>query len=464
MKTFTKILSATFTFGLTALMAQSVPFIGNGTIGYSGDGGPATSAQLKYISSFCGDAAGNIFVSDFGNADVRKVNTSSIISTVAGNQIQGFSGDGGLATSASFSVNGGFGAPENMDIAKDAAGNLYVNDFKNFRIRKVTAAGIISTLAGTGLAGYTGDGGLATLAKIKAVNLTCDATGNVYFSDATNNVVRKISTSGIITTVAGTGISGFSGDGSLGDVAKINTPGSLVIDASGNLFFSDRGNNRIRKVNTSGIISTYGGNGLSSYSGDGGLATSAAICPTSLAISPVTGNLIVVSMSHQTSLSDLNGKCNIRSISLAGVITTVRDSSYFLMGGSQYVQNMRSIYVDGSASLYFSPDYNICVGFCDPGTCYKTSLASSSTGIEALDFDNKMVNVYPNPSNGNFNVESTLIENGTIEVFDIAGKLVHTQPLNGSLNAMSLNLSPGNYNVSIKANGVTINKKIVITK
>ena len=463
-KTTTILTVSTLLFNAILLAQPVLPFAGNGSAGYSGDGGPATSASLNYISSFCGDAAGNIYISDFTNADVRKVTLANIISTVAGNQVQGFSGDAGLATVASLSVSTNIGSSENFDIAKDAAGNLYLNDFKNKRIRKVATTGIITTIAGNGLSGYTGDGGIATLAKINSAYMTVDAAGNVYFTDRINHVVRKINTSGIISTIAGTGVSGFSGDGNMGNLATLKDPESITVDAAGNLYISDIGNFRIRMVNAAGFISTYAGNGTSSYSGDGGLAVAAAVCPKALSISPLTGNLVFISMSNQPNPISFTGKCNIRSINSVGVIYTVRDSSFFLMGGGQYVQNIRSFYLDNSLNMYFSPDYNICVGFCSPGNCYKTSLTSTAAGIEVLDLNNSLVKLFPNPSNGNFSIETSLNEKASIDVYDINGKLIYSQMLLNSKNELMLNLPSGNYLANIKANGVSVKKQIIITK
>ena len=258
-------------------------FAGNNTSGFSGDGGQAASAQLNYPQGLALDNNGNLYISDMGNRVIRKVNSSGVISTIAGTPgTFGYSGDGGPATSAQL------GAPSGITV--DANGNIYFADLGKHVIRMINTSGIITTVAGTGnTSGYSGDGGLATAAKLYSPNDVCiDAQGNLYIADRDNHCIRKVNTSGIISTVAGIGGSlnyGFTGDGGLATSAKLNKPQSVSLDNSGNLYISDYTNNRIRKVNASGIISTIAGNGQSSvlgdgpafYGGDYGVATSASV-------------------------------------------------------------------------------------------------------------------------------------------------------------------------------------------
>jgi hypothetical protein len=245
---------------------------GNGTAGYSGDGGPATSADVNPDGGVAVDSAGNIYFAD--NQRIRKVTVSTgYISTVAGNGIQGYSGDGGAATNAEMNWPWG--------VAVDAAGNIYIADMDNQRMRKVTAVtGVISTVAGNGTQGYSGDGGQATSAEISSPSgVAVDATGNIYFGNIFSNCIRKVTAStGIISTVAGTGTAGFSGDGGLATSAKLYYPYGVAADAAGNIYFADEVNDRIRKVTAStGDISTVAGTGTTGYSGDGGPATSAQL-------------------------------------------------------------------------------------------------------------------------------------------------------------------------------------------
>ena len=219
------------------------------------------------------DAAGNIYFAD-GGVTVRKITASTgIISTVAGNGSWGFLGDGGPATSAEF---GG-----DMDIAVDSAGNLYIADKYNMRIRKVSAAtGIITTVAGNGTSGYSGNGSLATSAELNwPSGVTVDAVGNLYIADLGNNMIRKVAAStGIITTVAGNGTAGYTGNGGSATSAELNAPYDVAVDAAGNLYISDANNFVIRQVAAgTGTITTIAGNGTQGYSGDGGPATSAQL-------------------------------------------------------------------------------------------------------------------------------------------------------------------------------------------
>ena len=242
---------------------------GIGTQGYSGDGGPATIAELYLPTGVAVDAVGNIYFAD--NQRIRKVTASTgIITTVAGSGVQGYSGDGGPAASAELNWP--------WAVAIDSAGNIYFTDTDNQRIRKVAVStGIITTVAGTGTPGYSGDGGPATSAQLNSpFGIGVDAAGNIYFADYFNSRVRKVTAStGDISTVAGNGTQGFYGDGATATSAKMYYPTSVAVDTVGNLYIADDVNDRIRKVTAStGIIQTMAGTGSTGYSGDGGPATS----------------------------------------------------------------------------------------------------------------------------------------------------------------------------------------------
>jgi hypothetical protein len=245
-------------------------FAGVAAGGFSGDGFAATVAQLDHPNYVAVDGAGNVYICDGDNQRIRKVNTSGIISTVAGIGSAGYSGDSGPATAAEINFP--------TAIALDGSGNLFIADQYNNCIRKVNTAGIISTYAGTGATGYSGEGGLATAADLGfPFGLAADASGNVYVGLYFDNRVVKINTAGIVTTVAGDGTAGFSGDGLAATLAQFDSPWGIAVDGVGNLYVADNGNYRIRKVNTSGIISTIAGNGTSIFSGDGSAATTAGL-------------------------------------------------------------------------------------------------------------------------------------------------------------------------------------------
>jgi hypothetical protein len=263
---------------------------GNGAQGFSGDGGSATAASLYFPWDVALDNAGKLFIVDSFNNRIRRVDANSgIITTVAGNGAQGFSGDGGPATAASLF--------RPQSVALDSSGNLFIADSSNSRIRKVNAStGIITTVAGNGTFGFSGDGGPATAASMWGpASVALDSSGNLFFSDIENHRIRRVAAStGIITTVAGTGTSGYSGDGGPATAASF-TDTLVAIDGSGNLFIPDKYNYRVRRVDAStGIITTVAGTGTSGYSGDGGPATAAALNQPQGAAVDSAGNLFIV--------------------------------------------------------------------------------------------------------------------------------------------------------------------------
>jgi len=265
---------------------------GNGSQGYSGDGGPATNASLHGPAGVISDASGNLYIADYFNNRVRMVNTNGVITSVVGNGTSGCSGDGGTATNASLS------SPYGM--AFDGLGNLYFADSGNLRIRRVDTNGIITTVAGNGNSGYSGDGGAATNASLLPSTVAFDAFGNLYIADYGNNHIRKVDPNGIISTVAGKSSSmvRYSGDGGPAFNACLYGPGGVVLDAAGNCYIGDGGNDRVRKVDPNGIITTVAGNGAPGYAGDGGAATTASFRdPTSVALDAVA-NLFIADRSN----------------------------------------------------------------------------------------------------------------------------------------------------------------------
>ncbi len=291
---------------------------GNGRYGFSGDGGLATRAEIKHSFGVSVDKMGNIYIADSANHRIRKVDANGIITTVAGTGIGGFSGDGGLATNAQLNSPRG--------VAVDSTGNIYIADYHNHRIRKVDDNGIISTFAGTGLYGFAGDGDLATNAQFRAPwSIAVDEEGRVYISDLNNYRIRLIDENGIINTIAGNGSRGLSNENVLATETALGTPYGLAIDESGNVYIADfysfrfRRSRRsyyyshVRKIDSNGIITTFAGNGLSGYSGDNGLATSARLNrPFGLAVDAVGNVYIADYYNHR-----------VRMVNTAGIITTL---------------------------------------------------------------------------------------------------------------------------------------------
>ena len=269
------------TTGIVTLVA------GNGTPGFSGDGGPATSAQLYYPAGVAVDAAGNLYIADAANQRIRKV-SGGVITTIAGNGTSGYTGDNGPATSAQLFTPSA--------VALDSAGNLYILDFGNNVIRKVSASSlVITTVAGTNATyGFGGDNGPATSAELYGPNgIAVDSAGNLYIADTSNSRIRKVSASnGVITTFAGNGTPGFAGDGASATSAELNGPWGVAVDSAGNLYIADLGNNRIRKV-SGGEITTVAGNGTAGYSGDGGAAANAELNGPSAIAPDSAGNFYI---------------------------------------------------------------------------------------------------------------------------------------------------------------------------
>ena len=367
---------------------------GNGLPGYSGDGSAATNAILYLPSAEAVDATGNIFIADEENCVIRKMDIDGIIATVAGNGLPGYSGDGGAATNAGLTFPNG--------VAVDASGNLFIADGN--RIRKVDINGIITTVAGKGLPGYSGDGSAATNAILYLPSaVAVDAIGNLFIADAGNYRIRKVDRNGIITTVGGGGTN-YPGDGGAATNARLSNPDGVAVDSSGNLFIADGDNQRIRKVETNGTITTVAGNEFYGYYGDGGPATNASLTtPTSVAadafgnlfiadgnrirkvnpsgfIATVAGGVIgdgtagtnasltspsgvAVDASGNLFIAD-TGNSRIRKVGINGVITTVAGNGYKGYTGSGVAainasfNSPSGVAVDATGNLFIADTYN----------------------------------------------------------------------------------------------------------
>jgi sugar lactone lactonase YvrE len=293
-------------------------FAGNGTAAFAGDGGPASNASLSAPSSVAIDAFGNLYIADTSNNRIRKVDTNGVITTFAGNGTTVFAGDGGPA------VNAGLGLP--TGIAVDASGNLYIADTTNNCIREVDTIGTITTFAGNRTPGYGGDGGPAVMANLNSPEgVVFDTFGNLYIADTSNNRIRKVDTNGVITTLAGNGTAAYAGDSGSAVTASVHSPSGVALDNAGNLYIADTSNNRIRKVDTNGVITTFAGNGTAAFAGDGGPASSASLTGPSSVVVDKTGILYIG--------DTVNNR--IRNVSGIGVITTAvgnGGNSYQLVG------------------------------------------------------------------------------------------------------------------------------------
>ena len=310
---------------------------GNGTIGYSGDGGPATSAGLIQPFGIAVDSSGNIYISEPPDGRIRKVDTKGIINTIAGNGALGFAGDGSAATSAELYLPNG--------VAVDSSGNVYIADTLNARVRKVSGANI-STVAGNGGLSYSGDGGSAVKAQLNAPQgVAVDAAGNFYIADTNNNVVRKVATNGTISTIAGNGTPG-SGN------SQLNGPQGVAVDTSGNVYVADTQNARVLKI-SGGSVSTAAGNGTLGFGGDNGPAASAQLnTPIGVAVDK-SGNLYIADF----------GNNRIRMVSPSGAITTLAGTSQGFGGdggpaSAARLSGPQGVAVDSAGNVYIADTLN----------------------------------------------------------------------------------------------------------
>jgi len=355
---------------------------------------------------------GNVFFSDINKNVVRKINTAGIISTIAGNGTSTSSGDGGQATAAGIATTG---------ITFDASGNLYIGDGFS-AIRMVNSMGIISTIAGTGADGYSGDGGPATSAKLHIpFGLAFDAYGNLYFTDSQNYCVRKIDNSGIISTVAGNGIWGFSGDGGAATAAQLShLVSSIAFTATGNLLIPDPDNYCVRQVT---------------------MCSTPAVSYTLTNVSPQTWNAYPSYSSNITSAkwywgdgSSTTGLYPSHTYSVAGRYNICVTAFVSCGDSSQSCQNDSVYRYSNNSTL--------------SNMVYVNVLNNTTTGINQRTTNNT-INIYPNPAQNNFTVETNASEKQMIFIFDVNGKLVYNQFIYGKTIIDASNLNAGVYAVSV---------------
>jgi sugar lactone lactonase YvrE len=310
--------------------------VGNGVAAYSGDGGQAVNASLNFPEGITFDSSGDLFIADSGNVVIRKVDTSGVITTLPITTVP---------------ANSGLCSPE--DVVDGPSGNLYIADTCRDQIFKLDSGGNLTVVAGNGSPGYSGDGGPALNASLSLpITITFDPAGNLYIADQGNNVTRKVNTTGTITTVVGNSGPGFSGDGGSGLLASLAQPGALIFDPFGNLDIADMANERIRRVAPSGTITTIAGNGKFEYAGDGGPATSASLdSPVGTTVDPA-GNLFAADIANHV----------VRKIDPAGLISTyagtgVLAPTYTGDGGPAISASLvfpDDVKADGAGNVYVS--------------------------------------------------------------------------------------------------------------
>jgi trimeric autotransporter adhesin len=329
---------------------------GNTTKGSNGDGGQADSSRLDKPYGLAMDSAGNLYIADTGNNRIRKVTAAGRITTVAGNGTAGLGGDAGQASMAQ--LNGA------RDVAVDSAGNLYIADSGNHRIRKINPDGIITTIAGNGIKGYSGDGGRAVSAQLNWPSaIVSISSGSLYISDCGNRRIRKITPDGVISTVAGNGTIGYSGDGGQAVLAQLNDPRDIAVDAAGNLYIADSyykpidgvlyADSRIRKVTPDGVITTIAGNAARGLSGQENKDYPVQLGVVEAIAVDSTGNLYFG-----------DGKHDLSKITPDGVITTVAGNGTFGYSGdggpaiSAQFSGICGIVLDAAGDLYIADTFN----------------------------------------------------------------------------------------------------------
>ena len=432
--------------GTQQVQAQVITtFAGTGSAGYSGDSGLSYHAKLNGCTGMAVDGAGNVYIADKNNNVVRKVSTAGIITTFAGTGAAGYSGNGGQATLAK--LNKPYSA------ATDAAGNVYIADNNNNVVRVVSASGIISTYAGNDTAGYNGDGIPASHASLCGPQgIAFDAVGNLYIADAGNNRVRKVNAAGVITTVAGTGSSGYTGDNGLATSAQLSAPSAVAIDAAGDVYIADILNNVVRKIDGSTrIITTVAGNNTPGFGGDGGAATSAQLhYPAGVSLDE-GGNLYIADQGNNT-IREVDGAGNISVF--AGKHTSGYGGDYGVPTDAELSAPV-SVYVDGWGRVYIADYANNAVRIITAFALGTPSVVAS-TGMK----------VYPNPTTGSCTIElPATMANATVTVTDVLGNTVATCTATGHTTAVNLSTLPaGTYTVKAVSAGKSYTQQIEVAR
>lgn len=472
---------------------------GTGISGYSGDGGPATNAQLNTPASLAFDNIGNMYIADANDHCIRKINAAGIITTIAGTGVLGFSGDWGPATNAQLNLPVGV-------FWDKRTGNLFVCDEANNVVRKIDSIGIITTIAGTGISGYSGDGGPATVATLNYPSgLTTDTFGNIFICEFFNHIIRKIDTNGIISTFAGTGSFGFSGDGGAPTLALLNKPCYISTDISNNLYFSDQGNSRIRKISASGIISTIAGIGVRGYSGDSGPATSAFInsaagiyiannCSSNILIGDQGNHRVRVitnnynppafSAGHTQSLVACRDSTTAINSLLTAIETDVNQELTWSVlqppANGTLLADYNTLSTGGAVSpmgLTYTPSTGYvgadsfrvqlydCTYMHDSITVYVTVAPCALSTFNKLSTINTLT-IAPNPSNGSFTLTlpSAGNETNTITISNTTGEKVHEFSTTDNTVALKLNLPNGLYFITARSASHLENAKIMISE
>lgn len=424
--------------------AQHIATIaGTTAAGYAGDHGPATAAELDGPVGIAADTAGNIYFADRLNHVVRRIDhITSAISTIAGTAVAGYNGDNIAATAAQ--LNDPFGVATGRD------GRIYIADRNNNRIRVVDASGTITTIAGTGTAGFTDNLPATTTMLNNPRGVALDNAGNLYIADQGNNRVRKVTVAGIMTTVAGNGTMGFTDNGPA-TAARLNGPYAVATDTFGNIFICDVDNERIRKVNTTGIISTIAGTGTSSYNGDGIPATDAQLNePIGVAVDR-EGCVYIADSWNQ----------RIRKVLPSGSIITYAGTGMSGMGAEN---------ISATSALFFYP-YGIAFApngdllIADHGNNRIRHTYAGDVEVTTLNAPDIPISIFPNPSaDGKITVALQQPVNGaTLRITDINGSVIGKYTITMPVSHYNI-AARGVYIVSYITSTASFNKTVIVNK
>jgi len=443
-------------FGFSVVMLLTSGFVshaqgiitsiaGNGISQYIGDGWPATNYSLAIPNGLCLDKTGQVYIADYYDHRIRKVDINDTLSTIAGGATPGHTGDNGPAINATFRNPNG--------ICFDTSGNLYISEEYNNDVRKIDkVTGNISTICGTGTGTYSGDGVPASVASLQQpAGICADRAGNIYIADYGNLRIRKIdAVLSHISTVAGNGTNGFTGDHGPATGAELSYPKGVCVDTSGNLYIADYGSNTIRRVDAlTGIITTVAGTGIAGYTGDNGPAVTATLRqPNSVFISS-QGNLYI---------SDY-GNNVVRAVTPEGYIFTVAgNGSYGFTGDGgpatdATFKGPTGVYVDDMEYLFIADGQNSVIRKVSP----------KPLGVSSVIKDNGF-NVFPNPSLGKFIVQTgNSYQGATLVMYNTLGQVIYKAVLNESRNTVDAGgQPPGIYYINVTSGLGSQTERIIL--
>ena len=439
-----------FLFSCACIVSQAqeniiITIAGNDTPGFRGDGGPATNALFNYPIELCLDNFEHLYIGDIFNNRIRKIDLiTGIISSIAGTDSAGYSGDGGPASAAKL------WGPQ--AICSDDSGNIYIGDVLNYRIRKINSStGIITTIAGNGIYGNSGDGGPATDATFMyPCGLFHDKYGNLFITDVDDNKVRKIASSGIITTVAGNGGVGYSGDGGQATDAQLNSPTGVCVDSLGDIFICDGYNNVIRKIYIeTGTIATIAGDGTAGYSGNGGPAINALLQePCGIFINK-DQDIYFAEWPNGVIRKIQSSNGFISTVAGCGVEGFAGDdgpaTNAELMPGDVTIDSYGTMYIADLKNYRVRKVYNPALGI---------------TNIQS----EKKITIYPNPAQNEISIENA--SGSVVRIFNLLGQeMLQFDKLRTADNKETINIESlisGTYIIQIiDTNGDLQNRRLV---